>query len=918
MSGRRNCSHEEGTTTNSNLFCYAIGRFIFRRQHYEDCANMGTRALRKLREQEWEKQLAAQGDGKEVQESEEEDEPVIVSRPKNAFDMLNQDEDDEDEEAEDDEASVQILPSQASAPQSSTPKPSKKKKRKPKKKPKDATGTPQQQESKDVSEDEIDKALKELSLKKQQARGDTEEVAPQNIWERDATKHLAIETKNLDPVNEMRGLFGNIALEDDSRRNTPTRRRDQNLQGGVDLQTALTGRYNRASQGKELGTLAKRRNCFIQGKEEWPLATSGGLSMEALPVTGFEKHYNIVHNQLYKNAQWDFRVAVESMQAEAIIAILQKYPYHVSSLLQVSEIAKHQGDASLSGDLLERALFTFGRSVNSSFPVATREGTARLSFDKPANRELYLTIWRYIRNLEQRGTWKTAFEWAKLLLQFNTTSDPFGVTLMIDQLALRGRQHEQFLALTETSAYGNTWSHLPNITISRTLALLRANKPRDARQQLALAIDRYPYILSALASEIEVSPIPKSLWGKLPTTDAEKLYTEMYVTRAKDLWNTPETIGLISEVANTMQYYKAHVDSSAKAPKLQISLEEARHVMALEVPALIALLPRKFTNMPTSSSDVLPPPTSEASDLTRRAPTEGAGAADGAGFVQVGNDLVQRALRWFFNPATNTGNAGDNQENHVSPEELQALRQELGPEAANLPDEALEQLIQTHMAAEFGELDDEEIQRAFTAGGSMAGGWDYYEEAANAPSDDDSEDMPDLLDLEDPNSAAGAAIAGEVIHADEDQEPAMARGPHAATVEEAEDEEGTSQMPPGTYTALGPLLRHQDDDDTSAIDSRATPTTRSAPQAASVPAPTPIHPSSAALPTSLEEDIESSPERIQRWLMTSGVQELKSNRNMSLYVKRLKMLNKNQQSWTLSVLKQQGSGDLAARVQAAL
>ncbi|KAK5956243.1 hypothetical protein OHC33_002818 [Knufia fluminis] len=863
---------------------------------------MGTRALRKLREQEWEKQLAATRDEGDKQESEEEDEPVIISKPKNAFDMLNEAEDEEDDEPKDDDTSAQIIPSQTSAPQSSTPKTSKKKK-KPKKKQKQTAETPQQQESKDVSEDEIDKALKELSLKKQQRSDDTDEITPQNIWERDATKHLAIEPKNLDPVNEMRGLFGNIALEDDSRRNQPARRREQNQQGGVDLQTALTGRYNRASQGKELGTLAKRRNCFMQGKEEWPLATSGGLSMEALSVTGFEKKYNVMHNQLYKNAQWDFRMAVESMQAEAIISLLQKYPYHISTLLQVSEIAKHQGDSSLSGDLLERALFTFGRSVNSSFPTAFREGTARLSFDKPANRELYLTIWRYIRNLEQRGTWKTAFEWAKLLLQFNTTSDPFGVTLMIDQLALRGRQHEQFLALTDSGAYGNTWSHIPNITISRTLALLRANKPREARQQLALAIHRYPYILSALASAIEVQPVPKSIWGKLPSTDAEKLYTELYVTRAKDLWNTPETIGLISEVANTMQYYKTHVDSSPDAPTLQISLEEARHVMALEIPALIALIPRQFTNMPTSSSDVLPPPTSEASDLTRRAP---AGAPGGPGFVQVGNDLVQRALRWFFNPATNTNNVNNDDNQRATPEEMQALREELGPEAANLPDEALEQLIQTHMAAEFGELDDAEIQRAFTVGGAMAGGWDYYEDAANAASDDDSDDLPELEDIVDPNSTAGAAIAGEVV----DDEPTSSRGLHAATVEEAEDEDQPTQMPPGTYTAMGPLLRHRDEDDTPAF---APPATRAAPATAPVPAPATAAPAP-------EEDIESSPQRIQRWLITTGLQELKGNTstNMSLYVKRLKMLHRNQQTWILNVVKQQGSGDLASRVQSAL
>lgn len=863
---------------------------------------MGTRALRKLREQEWEKQLAASRD--ETSEEEEEDEPVIISRPKNAFDMLNdanedEDEDEDDQKVEGDQSQPSTI--EQSAPVNSTPSAkSKKKKKKSKKKTKSQADTPQLQDSKEVSEDEIDKALKELSLK----HPNDESTAAQDdtIWEKEASKNLSIEPKNLDPVNEMRGLFGNIALEDQSRTRTqPTRRRDQNLQGGVDLQTALSGRYNRASQGKELGALAKRRNCFSQGKEEWPLATSGGLSMEALPVTTFSKHYNFVHNQQYKAANNEFRRAVESMQAEAMIGLLQTYPYHVSCLLQVSEIAKHQGDSSLSGDLLERALFTLGRSVHSSFPAAMREGISRLDFNKPANRELYLTVWRYIRNLEQRGTWKTAFEWSKVLLQLDTTSDPFGVTLMIDQMALRGRQHEQFLSLVSDSAYGPAWSHLPNICISKTLALLRASKPREARQQLALAMHRYPYILSALASAIEVSPMPKSIWGKIPSTDAEKLYTELYVSRAKDLWNTPETIGLISEVANTMQYYKSFVDAFPPAPALQMSLEEARHVMALEVPALIALLPRKFTNMPTSSTDVLPPPGGEASDLTQRAPNAGPGAANGGPrLVAAGGDLISRALGWFFSPANRGDQAGGAAGSRA--DNLRALRQELGPEAAEIPDEALEQLMEIRLAQEFGELDDDELQQAL-GGGRMAGGFNYYDdEAPNNDEGNDEESMPDL-----------ESIPGEV-----EGEALQPRGPHAATVEEDEDEDEQA-APHRTGPTVGPLLRHVDDEEdeqlrraTQASNERAgasvaTQTTSRAPTA--IPTPAPV---------GTDEDIDGDPQRLQRWLIGAGVAEVKSKPNMSLYIRRLKLLHKNQQTWTLNMLKQRGEGDLISRIEQAL
>lgn len=819
------------------------------------------------------------------EESEEED-PVVVSKPKNAFDMLNEAED-EDDDNDDDVAEAEFTDIQPpeSTSQTQTPhsKASKKKKKKAKKKPKSQADTPQQVQS--DGEDEIDRALKELDLKKPSDEQD--DTLIEKSWEEDATKYLSIESKNLDPVNEMRGLFGNIALEEDSRRQQPTRRREQNMQGGVDLQTSLSGRYNRAARGKELGALAKRRNCFMQGKEEWPLATSGGLSMEAMPVTDFEKHFTVMHNQQYRAAQWDFRMAVESMQAEAMISMLQKYPYHIASLLQVSEIAKHQGDHSCSGDLLERALFTFGRTVHHTFPAAMREGTARLDFKKPANRELYLTIWRYIRNLEQRGTWKTAYEWSKILLQLSPRSDPFGVTMMIDQLALRGRQHQQFLDMTAETAYGQAWSYLPNICISKTIALLRAQKPKEARHQLALAMKRYPYVLNKLASALEVSPIPKVLWKSIPQTDGEKLYTELYITRAKDLWNTPETIGLISEVANTLDYYKIQ---DTPAPPLDISLEEARHIVLLEIPTLIALLPRNFTNMPTSSADVLPPSESE-NDLIERAPRD-APISNGPGLVDMTREAVANALRWFFTPA----NTGDNPEaDRARDHAMQALRDSLGPDGQNVPDETLQQIMQQQIAHQLGEEDSQEIQRGLAE--SMAGGWDYYDEAAE---NGDSDEMPELESISDTDSTRGNAdVAASAL--------ASVR-PHQAMVEEEEDEDAP-QRP--TDTNIQPTLRDAtEEEDTPSNGHRnpAQPQVRQPTPARQVQQQAPVAP--------VDQDIENDPQRLQRWLIGAGLEEVKSgNGNSSTYVRRLKLLRSNQQTWILNMVKQRGNADLATRIQ---
>jgi tetratricopeptide (TPR) repeat protein len=890
---------------------------------------MAPRALRKLqREQELQRQLdAAKKAYEEAEQSHEEDEEEegdndlpedrsTSSQPKNVFDMLEDAEEDAADDSDIDEgvSNPSVAIAKAEEAENSTPSIRNNKKKKKKQKKKGKNKVPAVSEPPADSGDEVDRALRALAVKDGLSGTSSPQPQMQNSWESSATKLLAIQTQNLNPVNEMRSLFGNIALEGDSRSGTrPQRHREVNQQGGVDLETALTGRYCVASRGKELGNLAHRRNVFVQGKEDWPLATSGGLSMEAVTDDSGDKQYNIMHNDNYRESQINFRMAVESMDPQRMIGLLSLYPYHVATLLQVSEIAKHQGDHAVSGDLVERALFSFGKSVQSSFPTAMRSGTARVPFNKPANRELYLTIWRYIRNLEMRGTWRTAFEWAKMLLQLNPLTDPYGVTLMIDQLALRGRQPTQLIDLCSDEAYGEAWDFLPNIQISLALAYLRAGRPRDARSRLAVAMHKYPYIISALASALDISPLPKYLWAKLPSTDAEKLYTELYVHRAKDLWNTPETISLVGEVAETLHHYKEAISAAADAPKLEISLEEARHIMLLEVPALIALLPRKFTNMPTSSSDVLPPPDSQSDFIARApgsAPSNGldttvqtifnaAGAtAGGAG------TLLTRIMNWFQTPVTaGEPSAGEAQANA----DLQALQEQLG---GNLPPEMIEELLQMQMDNPMAH----DLGEGVTAGGlGLAGGWDYYEEADREDSnqDEDHSSMPEL------ESTPGL----------EDDEPVpLQRVNHAATVEDAAEEDGQDGEPRRGPSSSGAILRHVDsdeEDNRQAIPSSA----RRHPAAASPRITSPQvsgSPVSSELPDAAVSDRRQAdtndPQRLQRWLLTTGLTDLQANprSNLASYVEKIRHLPPNQRDWTIRIVGQRAGAAMAKEIREAM
>ena len=843
---------------------------------------MSSRALRRLqREQDEKRQLESfqiAADRSEESEGGSEVAPIL-NKKLNAFDLLEEANDDTGDDVEEEvtlanEDNKLAQPSNGrsgidSATPTSKPKKKKKKNKKRGKEKADNVGAGAQpgQSSTDPEMDEIDRALKELSSKDPRhthSQNESVKAGAAASWTISTSKMLSVDSKNLNPLTEMKSLFGSVALEAPA-----PRPRARGEEQHVDLGTALMGRYSPASKGQEMGSMASRRNILMQAKAEWPRATSGGLGME---LKGEHdpagKLYQIVHTSAYVTTQQQFQVAVEMMQPERMISLLQFNPYHISTLLQVSEISRHQGDHAVSADLLERALFTFGRSVHSTFSVSLRDGLARLDFNVPENRELWLAIWKYISNLGMRGTWRTAFEWAKLLLSLDPLKDPYAVTLSIDQLALRGRQQEQFAKLCEPSAFGATWAHLPNIWISLPLAYHRLKEPRKARQYLAEAIHKYPYIIHRLFQELDLSPIPKSVWGSLPSTDAENLFTELYATRARDLWNTPETTALLMEVTQSFASYDT--SNVTLGPKLEISLEEARHVLLTETPALIALLPRRFTQMHTSGADPLPPPSSTSSDgFTSRAPgatnptfalpTEAIRNA-----ANTGAGWFSRLMEWFQGPGQ------------------------------LLEGDELGEAFQEALAAEGNEIPPR-IRAAFQTQGDVP----------NESGDDGDEEggVPALIDENGQTASEEEAVLAEELQ----------RNAHAATVEDdiSEDERiGRPVISPANDRAIL-RSRSRTPNNVAAILSAAG----IAPEESALSGSGPPH-------IGLTASSLNDPQRVQRWLLSTGLEPFQSSLkkygadlgdwptfdfprdDVNKYFTALMSLRSQQRDWVLNVLGQ--------------
>jgi hypothetical protein len=102
------------------------------------------------------------------------------------------------------------------------------------------------------------------------------------------------------------------------------------------------------------------------------------------------------------------------------------------------------------------------------------------------------------------------------------------------------------------------------------------------------------------------SPIPKPVWGKEPNGDHQELLCQLYVSKAKDLWNTTEGTTLLVEVCYSVQEeLGAGEDPYWLAPIPETDL--ARHIILSDDRNMMALLDTRVKAKFTSVSDPLPP-----------------------------------------------------------------------------------------------------------------------------------------------------------------------------------------------------------------------------------------------------------------------------------------------------------------------
>lgn len=298
---------------------------------------MSSRQLRKLQQQR-ELELAQAKLQAEAEEEESEDEPIAsASKSKGSlFANLAALEDEAQDEDEDEKEAIQSQPELSEPEHNPAPKPKKpKKKKKAKNKTKDKAV---EEEKPKNGTDEIDAALRELNIKQASRPSAPSQPTLDPEYER-VCKLLGINSQHLKVANEMRNLFGRTAVENHDDAGGPVgrgaRRRQRGQNQQVDLETALKGHH---APGKGLSELTLRRNNFIQGKEEWPKGTTGGLTMAitGIPTENGTQEFKYEHDQNYQHLQQAFQAYVEMGDPQNLIGLLvrnRKTLFHLQGLL---------------------------------------------------------------------------------------------------------------------------------------------------------------------------------------------------------------------------------------------------------------------------------------------------------------------------------------------------------------------------------------------------------------------------------------------------------------------------------------------------------------------------------------------------------------------------------------------------------
>ncbi|XP_077993658.1 ribosome quality control complex subunit TCF25-like [Glandiceps talaboti] len=520
-------------------------------------------------------------------ESSSDEEPELVDRPSktpfaNPFLALTEDNEESTHQDEMDKEEVEVQQSDEVKPikNEHTGARKKKKKKKKKKEQKEMNKTPVH------DEDEIDASIREVNvLLGEIPRNDDSELSNYPVA-MDTKAVLWVEHKHLNPDNEMRRIFGSQIVR------TEGRRRGQ-------------------------GSRHHRTTWLVTPKSTWPPLAKSGLSMKYISKVKGCECFTFEHSKDYQQVQFKFLDAVESLNPNNIVEILNMHPYHIDSLIQLSEVCKMSEDIQMATELIERALFCFECNFHVLFNLT--QSSCRLDYRRQENRAFFLALFKHLMFVGQRGCYRTSLEYCKLLLSLDADHDPLCVLLMIDFYAIRSKQYEFLIRLYNEWESQRNLSQLPNFAFSVALAKFHLGQ-ENADAMLQDALLKFPSILQPLLDKCSIQPdqtVSKhSFYTSAPLSQPAGLQhlVSLYIGRSFSVWKEPEVVTwLESNVLKVLQRVDDKdplVEQYAKKRHLRYQgtpTNILRHIMLSEIQDANVTLPAELAQSPMMSYDPLPP-----------------------------------------------------------------------------------------------------------------------------------------------------------------------------------------------------------------------------------------------------------------------------------------------------------------------
>ncbi|CAF2071437.1 unnamed protein product [Rotaria magnacalcarata] len=379
-----------------------------------------------------------------------------------------------------------------------------------------------------------------------------EPIATSTISKELFSSLLSVDSRLLNPINEMKKKFGSNIVEQIEREN--------NLATQVSS-AAMLAQRRRAhpmSQQRPSTRLAKQ-NAFIVPKIGWPSFFKLGLSMkpssplsETTLTSG--NYFQFEYEKDYQRLQIQFFDSVDQHNLQGIMDILRYYPYHIDSLIHLSDVSRMQDDTPTAVDLIERALYSFQQSFHPLFSII--RGECRLEYRIQANRSFFISLFKNIIFIGERGCSRTALEFCKVLLSLDPIDDPLAILLLLDYYAIRSEEYNYLIRFHTEQNQRLNLDGLPNFTYSLALAYFRSLSFDKANEVLQNALIRFPSILKYLLDKLSVKPdraVEKCRYffdSERHETNALKCVQQLYIVRMSNEWKEKDELEFLRNNVN--------------------------------------------------------------------------------------------------------------------------------------------------------------------------------------------------------------------------------------------------------------------------------------------------------------------------------------------------------------------------------